>query len=232
MTLHLIFFADSDSDSESSDPDYSNEGGFDAGDKLNSPIQPVSEHDDSQPDRPAQDEDDDFDEPYCSDDGPDWDVGPDGPFNTLSSHLTKLDSLTARGCADKFFQVHSARWAPLMPRPGDYLHSARAGGIDARETRKRKASDITRSMAESHAFCSAANLSQSRCDQFMQTFTNVNIFFCLRFKYFALLFAVELCAEVGGDSVTGQVRSKRCPVSFVSRLEPDGEGSYASGLGC
>jgi hypothetical protein len=100
-------------------------------------------------------------------DGRHADVQPDvsgndrdcGRFHTMASHLAKLDSLTARGSADKFFKVHTDRWAPSMARPGDYLHSARAGGADPREIRKRRAAHISRSSAEAHAFCSSSNLS-------------------------------------------------------------------------
>jgi hypothetical protein len=106
-----------------------------------------------------------------SDDGPEYECE-----GTMSSHLAKLDSLSARGCADKFFQVHTARWGKSMPRPGDLLHSARAGGEDVREGRKRKAEDITRIAAESHAFCTSSNLSQRRCDSVLETFTNVSTF--------------------------------------------------------
>ena len=191
MFLYSIVFADSESDSESdsSDHDVDDGGGFDAEDLLDFPIQPEHEDSDleaSQPDRQAQDKQADVsqseDGPNCSDDEPEWDDGPDGRFNALATHLAKLDSLTARGCADKFFKVHTARWAPSMPRPGDILHSARAGGLDVRESRKRKASEITRSAAEIHAFCTATNLSQIASDHCLQTFTNVSIvvFCCLR----------------------------------------------------
>ena len=183
MYLYSNVFADSGSDSESdsSDPDVDDGGGFDAEDLVDFPIQPEHEDSDleaSQPDRQAQDKQADVshseDGPNCSDDEPEWDDGPDGRFNALATHLAKLDSLTARGCADKFFKVHTARWAPSMPRPGDILHSARAGGLDVRESRKRKASEITRSTAEIHAFCTATNLSQIASDHHLQTFTNVS----------------------------------------------------------
>ncbi len=120
----LNFFADSesDSDSDSSDHDVDNGGGFDAEDLVDFPIQPEHEDSDleaSQPDRQAQDKQADVshseDGPDCSDDEPEWDDGPDGRFNALATHLTKLDSLTARGCADKFFKVYTARWAPSGP---------------------------------------------------------------------------------------------------------------------
>ena len=124
-------------------------------------------------------DEDDRDVPDMSelDDGPDSCDYPECEgLGTISSHLAKLDSLCARGCADKFFKVHTAKWGPSMPRPGDYLHSARAGGADVRETRKRKADGITRMAAESHAFCTSSNLSEKRNDAVLQTFTNVGTF--------------------------------------------------------
>jgi hypothetical protein len=51
----------------------------------------------------------------------------EGLVGSMSSHLAKLGSLSARGCADKFFKVHTARWGKSMARPGDYLHSAILG---------------------------------------------------------------------------------------------------------
>ncbi len=83
------------------------------------------------------------DDPVCGDG-----QGPEGRFHTMSSHYSKLDSLMARGCADKFFKFHTDRWSSSMPRPGDYSHSARAVGADHRETRKRRAVVISRSAAE------------------------------------------------------------------------------------
>ena len=106
-----------------------------------------------------------------SDDGPEFECEGCG---TISSHLAKLDSLSARGRADKFFQVHTARWGQSMPRPGDLLHRARAGGADVGKGRKRKAEHITRIAAESHAFCTSSNLSQRRSDSVLETFTNVS----------------------------------------------------------
>jgi hypothetical protein len=74
------------------------------------------------------------DNPVCGDG-----KGPVGRFHSMSIHLSKLDNLTARGCADKFLKVHTDSWGSSMPRPGYYLHSARASGADHRETRKRRA---------------------------------------------------------------------------------------------
>ena len=140
------------------------------------PDSPGHGHPDEHPDANA-----DEDLPYMSDDGPEYEC--EG-LGTMSSHLAKLDSLSARGCADKFFQVHTARWGKSMPRPGDLLHSARAGGEDVRQVRKRRAENITRIAAESHAFCTSSNLSQRRCDSVLETFTNVSTFkfkLCLKF---------------------------------------------------
>jgi hypothetical protein len=128
------------------------------------------------PDKEAEDRDDPHLEPDVSDEDSDFGNGPEGRFHTMSSHLAKLDSLTARGCADKFFKVHTDRWAPSMPRPGDYLHSARAGGTDPRDIRKRRAANISRSTAETHAFCCSSNLSLRRSDCHLDTFTNVSTF--------------------------------------------------------
>ncbi len=235
MSLNSIVFADSESESESdssdsSDPDVDDEGEFDAEDLVNSPIQP--EHEDldldaSQPDRLAlfkhADDNHSEDEPDCSDDEPEWDGGPDGRFNALATHLTKLDSLTARGCADKFFKVHTARWAPSMPRPGNFLHSARAGGLDVRESRKRKASEITRSAAETHAFCTATNLSQITIDHHLQTFTNVSI---------VALCDFAVCAETDGDSVTpaqGGFDPNDVPFRSIRTLHKTVRGSMLPG---
>ena len=141
----------------------------------NSPRRDSPDHSDEQRDEEAEDRHDHLadDVPDMSDDDPlaDW-VDPEGRLHSMSSHLSKLEILTARVCADKFFKVHTARWAPSMPRPGDFLHSARAGGVDARETRKRKAAEITRSAGESHAFCTSSNLSEKRSDAHLETFTN------------------------------------------------------------
>lgn len=127
-------------------------------------------------------------------------------LGTMSSHLAKLDSLCARGCADKFFKVHTAKWGPSMPRPGDYLHSARAGGADVRETRKRKAGGITRMAAESHAFCTSSNLSEKRSDAVLETFTNVSTFvrtsrfFCISFIMMVLLQRLQAVEDVPYNS--------------------------------
>jgi len=162
--------ADSEASSSSdSEPEYGDGG---APERACSPDPPPPSH----PDPPAQDSPGPSpghpDEPEMSDDGPDY---PDCEgLGSMSSHLAKLDSLSARGCADKFFEVHTARWGPSMPRPGDYLHSARAGEPDVREGRKRKAENITRIVAESHAFCTSSNLSQRRSDSVLETFTRVS----------------------------------------------------------
>ena len=153
------------------------------------PDSPGHGHPDEHPDANA-----DEDLPYMSDDGPEYECEGHG---TMSSHLAKLDSLSARGCADKFFQVHTARWGKSMPRPGDPLHSARAGGEDVREARKRKAEDITRIAAESHAFCTSSNLSQRRSDSVLETFTNVSTFkfkfkLCLKFWLHVLCILVMM----------------------------------------
>ena len=192
-----MFFSGADSDEEEvSDSDHRGGGAFAAGVGTSPPDQAEDSIRDSprrdspdygdndQPDEGAQDghehgdRADDVQVPDWSDDGPDSGPECEGRFHTtgMSSHLTKLDSLTARGCADKFFNVHTSRWAPEMARPGDYLHSARAGGDDVRDSRKRKASNITRSAAESHAFCSSTNLSQKHSDAHMEAFSNVSTF--------------------------------------------------------
>ena len=100
----------------------------------------------------------------------------EGRYHTMAEHLSKLDGLAVRGCADKFFSAYSARWGSRMPRPGDVLHSARHGGEDARESRKRKADGLFRSLAETHAFVTSANLSDARGDRVMETFCNVRSF--------------------------------------------------------
>ena len=124
--------ADSEASSSSdSEPEYGDGG---APGRARSPDPPSPSH----PDPPAQDSPGPSpghpDEPEMSDDGPEY---PDCEgLGSMSSHLAKLDRLSARGCADKFFEVHTVRWGPSMPRPGDYLHSARAGEPDVREGRK------------------------------------------------------------------------------------------------
>ena len=169
---------------DSSDPESAAGGGFSPGPSIHSPTRnspddediPVFEAQEA-PDHigggaspwdvhPADGSDDDHDNS-----GPDYDS--DSRCHAMDSHLAKLDSLTARGCADKFFEVHTKRWAPSFPRPGDDLHSARAGGVDVRETRKRKAAHLKRSVSESHSFCTSSNLSQERSNMFMEGFTNV-----------------------------------------------------------
>ena len=102
---------------------------------------------------------------------------PDLALPTLESHLAKLDGLISKGNADKFFQVYRDRWRASMPHPGDELHSARAAGADsnARESRKRKASEFSRSTAETYAFCTSSNLSDARSDRVLEGFTNVSL---------------------------------------------------------
>ena len=100
----------------------------------------------------------------------------EGRYHTMADHLAKLDGLAVRGCADKFFSAYSARWGSRMPRPGDVLHSARHGGENARESRKRKADGLARSLAETHAFITSANLSEARADRVIETFCNVRSF--------------------------------------------------------
>ena len=100
----------------------------------------------------------------------------EGRYHTMSEHLSKLNGLAVRGCADKFFSAYSARWGTRMPRPGDVLHSARHGGEDARESRKRKADGLFRSLAETHAFITSANLSEAWGDRVMETFCDVRSF--------------------------------------------------------
>ena len=102
---------------------------------------------------------------------------PDPALHTVESHLAKLDGLIPMGNADKFFQVYKDRWRASMPHPGDELHSARAAGADsnARESRKRKASEFSRSTAETHAFCTSSNLSDARSDRVLEGFTNVSL---------------------------------------------------------
>ena len=198
----MYHWADSDnSSSSSSDSENGDGGGFAAAGGARSPDQPSPESGPDQPSRrdsPSKDPSvqdnqehlDEDDVPNMSDDCPDSCdyVECEGLVGSMSSHLAKLDSLSARGCADKFFKVHTARWGKSMARPGDYLHSARAGGADVRETRKRKADAITRMAAESHAFCTSSNLSQKRSDAVLETFTNVStivfklyVQFCLHF---------------------------------------------------
>lgn len=101
----------------------------------------------------------------------------EGRFHTMADHLSKLDGLAVRGCADKFFSAYSARWGSSMPRPGDVLHSARHGGEDARESRKRKADGLDRSLAETHAFMTSSNLAEARGDRVLETFCNVRSFY-------------------------------------------------------
>ncbi len=100
----------------------------------------------------------------------------EGRYHTIANHLAKIDGLAVRECADMFFNAHKARWGSCMPRPGDALHSGRHGGEDARESRKRKAGGINRSLAESHAFITASNLADARGDRVLETFCNVRRF--------------------------------------------------------
>ncbi len=100
----------------------------------------------------------------------------EGRYHTIAIHLAKLDGLAVRGCADKFFNAHSARWGSSLPRPGDVLHSARHGGEDIWGSRKRKADGVRRSLAETHAFITSSNLSEVRADRVLETFCNVRRF--------------------------------------------------------
>ena len=198
--IKVIYFLFSCADAEdSSSSETDDDGGGGAPSAPPPPSQPsrASPRPDSpghgHPDEHA-DENADENLPYMSDDGPEYEC--EG-LGTMSSHLAKLDSLSARGCADKFFQVHTARWGKSMPRPGDLLHSARAGGEDVREGRKRRAENITRIAAESHAFCTSSNLSQRRSDSVLETFTNVSTFkfkfkLCLKFWLHVLCILVMM----------------------------------------
>jgi hypothetical protein len=216
--IYFLFSCADAEDSSSSEPD--DDGGGGAPSASPPPSQPSRAS--PRPDSPGHghpdehpDENADEDLPYMSDDGPEYEC--EG-LCTMSSHLAKLDSLSARGsrCADKFFQVHTARWGESMPRPGDLLHSARAGGADVRELRKRKAENITRITAESHAFCTSSNLSQRRSDAVLETFTNVSTFkfkLCLKFCLHAL------CND---DFVSALASSRGRPISFVSDFKQGG----------
>jgi hypothetical protein len=154
---------DSESDSEdSSVPDVGNlEDSNDGG------------HIDQDAELPRDEREDD--DEGGSEDFPDF-PEEEGRYHTMAEHLAKLDGLAVRGCADKFFSAYSARWGSSMPRPGDVLHSARHGGEDARATRKRKADGLGRSLAETHAFITSANLCEVRGDRVMETFCNVRSF--------------------------------------------------------
>jgi len=106
-----------------------------------------------------------------------------------------------------------------MPRPGDFLHSARAGGADARECRKRKAVEIARSAAESHAFCTSSNLSQKRSDAHLETFTNVSTFM-LR-AYFCLM---TILSQPGYNPADVPFRSFRAlNKKVVNAMLPDSD---------
>jgi hypothetical protein len=205
-SLNYFFLADSESstsDSEIGCGDFDAGGG--GGASLSNQLQD-SIHDSPTNDEHRADDDAPHDDPGSSDDDCGVDPGCEGRFHTMSSHLSKLDSLTARGCADKFFKVHSARWAPAMPRHGDFLHSARAGGVDARETRKRKASCITRSAAESHAFCTSSNLSQNRSDAHLDSFSNVSVLVPACCVLFFIYLALKLAAQsYNGNFVAARV---------------------------
>lgn len=122
---------------------------------------------------PDESREDDPDDSFCP--GSDF-PEPEGCFHTLESHLAKLDGLIPKGNVDKFFQVHTDRWRASMPRPGDELHSAKAAGASSnvRESRKRKASVFSRSLGETHAFCTSSNLSDARSDRVLEGFTNVS----------------------------------------------------------
>jgi hypothetical protein len=113
--------------------------------------------------------------PVYGEDGPDYPEH-DGSQHCIYTHLAKLDTLAAKGCADKFFETHAERWGSGMPRPGDVIHSAQADGVDARLTRKRNAAGIKRSLAEVHAHCTSSNLSDARSNRVMDAFCNVRMF--------------------------------------------------------
>jgi len=218
--IYFLFSCADAEDSSSSEPD--DDGGGGAPPAQPPPSQPSRDsprpdspghgHPDEHPDANA-DEEPSEDLPYMSDDGPEYEC--EG-LGTMSSHLAKLGSLSARRCADQFFQVHTSRWGKSMPRPGDLLHSARAGGADVREVRKRKAENITRNVAESHAFCSSSNLSQTRSDSVLETFTNVSTFkfkLCLKFCLHALY---------NDDFVLALASSRGHSISFVSDFKQGG----------
>jgi hypothetical protein len=168
--MRSFAFAASDSNSSSSDSEFvanpSNQGPQAANFPPTGDPDQDEHPDESDPDHHGHGDD------GHSDEEPEGWADQEGQFHTMASHLSKLDSLTARDCADKFFDVHSRRWGHLMPRHD--LHSARAGFPDVRESRKRKAANISRSSAESHAFCTSSNLSQERSDIFMESFGNVS----------------------------------------------------------
>ena len=127
------------------------------------------------PEHASEDEVEDSRAPVCGEDGPDYPEH-DGSQHCIYTHLAKLDSLAAKGCADKFFQTHAERWGSGMPRPGDVIHSAQADGVDVRLTRKRNAAGIKRSLAEVHAHCTSSNLSDARSNRVMDAFCNVRMF--------------------------------------------------------
>jgi hypothetical protein len=154
---------DSESDSEdSSVPDAGNLGDSNGGGHIDPDMEEPGD----------QREDDDE---GGSEDFPDF-PEEGGRFHTMADQLAKLDGLAVRGCADKFFSAYTGRWGSRMPRPGDVLHSARHGGEDARESRKRKADGLNRSLAETHAFVTFSNASEARGDRVLETFCNVRSF--------------------------------------------------------
>ena len=163
-------YADSESDSEeSSVPDAGRRDSEDAGPGI------LGDSNDGGHFHPEEEDERDDDDEGGSEDVPDF-PEEEGRYHTLANHLAKLDGLALRGCADKFFDAHSARWGSSLPRPGDELHSARHGGEDARGSRKRKADGLSRSLAEAHAFITSSNLSEARADRVLETFCNVRRF--------------------------------------------------------
>ncbi len=157
---------DSESDSEdSSVPDAENLGDSNGGGHIDPDVEEPGDEVDERED----------DNEGSSEDLPDF-PEEEGHFHTMADHLAKLNGLAVRGCADKFFSAYSGRWGSRMPRPGDVLHSARHGGEDARESRKRKADGLHRSLAETHAFVTSSNASEDRADNVLETFCNVRSF--------------------------------------------------------
>ena len=162
---------DSESDSEdSSVPDAGNPGDSNGGGHIDPDVEEPGDgggHIDPDVEEPGDEREDD--DEGGSEDFPDF-PEEEGRFHTMADHLAKLDGLAVRGCADKFFSAYSGRWGSRMPRTGDVLHSARHGGEDARESRKRKADGLNRSLAETHAFITSSNASEARGDGVIETF--------------------------------------------------------------
>ncbi len=94
--IYFLFSCADAEDSSSSEPDDDGGGGAPPPSQPSRasprPDSPGHGHPDEHPDENA-----DEDLPYMSDDGPEYEC--EG-FGTMSSHLAKLDSLSARGCAD------------------------------------------------------------------------------------------------------------------------------------